>query len=482
MTPLETLPARIPLVDAFTRTKPKTVDLLNDWQYLERSIHRILAGWGRRLPGWHDKSALHRHLWEQSEVVNRLRLRVKEFPGGKPDAAVSARLEELANAVLLAPTLDDALEGVHGLLGKALVAAYVDYATRAHPIHDAPTLAMLHEINQIKAGQWLWFREYRRRHPHTTDTAYAERVRTLISGLHDLQQAQLATSPEARPAGVGTDFTLPKFSAREFPTKPKHDFMPYVRADFTTNLESRRLFWAYAYMLEKNLPDDQLPWLYYGHEMPWDWHADVSRHLWDESRHGDSGYSRLLDFGISIEEVGYPSYNNDDQIKVLDQIAGGKKTTEFADYINEMSDIPEEPMTPKELYEAVFFIGMIAENGHFIVKNEAYKDFQEGKDMESAEMMLFDIIDETTHVQYAHRWLPLLAEKAGIKHDDYRQRASKIRAEYESGEKEKVATLQLSRDPGDPAYAFYQDLLTRIRRVAPLANANSCPERSPKPM
>ena len=96
--PTQTLPpVRRTLVDAATRTKPHTVDLLNDWQYLERSVHRILAGWGRRLPGWDDKSALHRQVWEQSEVVRRLRERVREFPGGKPDAPVSAGLEAIAS-------------------------------------------------------------------------------------------------------------------------------------------------------------------------------------------------------------------------------------------------------------------------------------------------------------------------------------------------------------------------------------------------
>ncbi len=474
--------ARRPLVDETTRTKPKTVDLLNDWQYWEQSVHRILAGWGRHVAGWEDKSALHRHVWEQAQVVNRLRARIAEFPGGKPDAPVSARLEELANAVLLAPSLEDAMDGVHLLLGKALAGAYVDYSSRAHPVHDAPTLTMLHEINRTKADQWLWFRDYRRRRPHTTDVAYAERVRGLIGGLGGFLEAQPLTIPAARAAGVGTNFRLPKFSAREFSTKPRHEFMPYVRADFQSSIEARRLFWAYAYMLEKNLPDDQLPWLYWGHFMPWDWHSDVSRHLWDESRHGDSGYSRLMDFGISIDEVGFPSYNNEDQIKELDKIAAGKKTSDYADYVIQLAETSAEPMTPKDIYEAVFFIGMVAENGHFIVKNEAYKDFQEGKDMESAEMMLFDIIDETTHVQYAHRWLPLLAEHAGIANDDYRKRAAKIRAEYEQGELDKISAMTLSRDPSDPSFAFYENLLGRIRAVAPLANAETCPERSPKPM
>lgn len=474
--------ARRTLVDASTRTKPRTVDLLNDWQYLERSVHRILAGWGRRLPGWDDKSALHRQVWEQSEVVRRLRGRVREFPGGKPDAPVSARLESLANAVLLAPGLEDALDGLHQLLGQSLVSTYVDYATSAHPVHDAPTVAMLHEINRVKAAQWLWYRDYRRRHPHVTSPDYAARITAMIADLGAFREAVPVEGTAARPAGVGTGFRLPKFSARDLPTAPRHDFMPYVRADFRTRLEARRLFWAYGYMLEKNLPDDQLTWIFDGHFMPWDWHADVSRHLWDESRHGDSGASRFRDFGIALEEVGFPSYNHDDKIRVLDQTAAGRPTGDMADFVADLCDLPADPMTPKDLYEAVFFIGMVAENGHFIVKNEAYRDFQEGKDLESAEMMLFDIIDETTHVQYAHRWLPVLAAHAGIPHEGYRERAARIRAEYERGEREKVAALSLSRDSADPAFAFYEDLLARIRRVAPLENADTCPARSPKPM
>jgi hypothetical protein len=482
--PQSTSPRRHVLVDANTRQRPKIVDLLNDWQYLERTAHRLTAAWGRHMAEWDGKSALHRHIWDHAESVRRLRERVREFPGGKPDAPVSRQLEEVANALLFAPSFDDALDGIYLLLLKPLVAAYVDHANHANPIHDAPTMAVLHEINQARSQQWLWFRDYRRRHRHTTDAAYRERVEAAISACGDFLRPEPADPKNpAKLCGVGSDFTLPKFSARTFSTRPKQDFVPFMRADFRHNLEARRLFWAYAYMLEKNLPDDQMAWIYYGHDMPWDWHHDVSRHLWDESRHGDSGYSRLQDFGISADEVGFPSYNNDEKSAAIQAaIEGGEKrlTKEFEDEITVGAAMV--PMTPKDLYEAVFFIGMIAENGHFIVKNEAYKDFQQGQDFESAEMMLFDIIDETTHVQYAHRWLPQLAERAGLSNDGYRERAVKMRAECETRESDALKELELDRSPENPAYAFYQDLLARIRRSYPLANAENCPPRSAKPM
>jgi hypothetical protein len=468
------------LVDAQSKLKPKTVDLLNDWQYLERTAHRLLAAWGRRMADWDGKSALHRHIWDQAECVRRLRERVAQFPGGKPDAPVSLRLQKLADALLHAPSFNDALDGIYLLLLKPLVAAYVDYTGKASGIHDAPTIAVLHEINQIKSQQWLWYRDYRRKFPHQTDAAYRARVEAEITACGEFRAALPVTSGErAQLCGVGQKFDLPKFIARDFPITPKHDFIPYVRADFRTSLEARRLFWAYAYMREKNLPDDQLLWLYYGHDLPWDWHHDVSRHLWDESRHGDSGYSRLKDFGITIDEVGYGSYCHGEYDAA---VAAAPKHLDAEGLRRHLDAIPYEPLTPTALYEQCFFIGMVAENGHFIVKNEAYQDFKDGQDYESAEMMLFDIIDETAHVQYAHRWLPLLAEKAGIDNSDYRERAAKKRAECENRETGSIAELQLDRSPTNPAYAFYQDMLARIRAAAPLTNADSCPVRSAKPM
>jgi hypothetical protein len=125
---------------------------------------------------------------------------------------------------------------------------------------------------------------------------------------------------------------------------------------------------------------------------------------------------------------------------------------------------------------------MIAETGHFNVKNEAYEDFKAGGDLESAEMMLFDIIDESTHVQYAHRWLPLLAEHAGTDNSNYRERAVEDRARIQREHDERIATIQLEHDTSDPSYAHYQHLLQVMREKQPLSNAQTCPPRSPLPM
>ncbi len=486
------------LVDVGSRQKPRTVDQLNDWQYIEASIMRLICAWGRDVAEWNDKSVIHRHVWDQAECVRRLRDRVGQFPGGKADSPVSERLERLVNTVLLAPSANDALDGIYEILTKALVGAYADYSSRVHPVHDAPTIAILHEINQIKSQEWLWYRDYRRRHPHATDAAYRARVEAALADCGRLgAPLPVEEGKEAVPAGVRTDFRLSKFSARTFSSKsfrlsagdkrPTYSFMDYVHTDFSTSVEARRLFWAVGYMMEKNIPDIQLQWIYDGHYMPWQWHHDVARHLWDESRHGDSGCSRLQDFGIQLEEIGFPGYDQGDRDELIYAYAKEKGVSIEEAYSRQMDILAPyraAPMSKADIYEAVFNIGMIAETGYFTAKHESYADFRDGRDLESAEMMLFDIIDETAHVQYAHNWLPLLAKHAGIDGSNYRERAVKVREDYQAKANERVeeCARALRRVPGDPLFDQYQGYLERFRSKLPLENAATCPPRSPRPM
>src|SRR4029453_5339492 len=73
--------ARAVLVEATSGGKPTTVALLSDWEYMERALQRLIAGWGRYIAEWEDKVVVHRQIWEQAECVRRLRERLTQFPG-----------------------------------------------------------------------------------------------------------------------------------------------------------------------------------------------------------------------------------------------------------------------------------------------------------------------------------------------------------------------------------------------------------------
>jgi len=477
--------SRLVEVSATSGRKPRSVERLRDWEYLERQTHRILCGWGRYFHAWPDIITAHRQVWDAAECVRRLRERLAQFPGNESnlDQHIARRLEDLANTVLDAPSHDDAIDGLFGLLGRALSLSYANYASAAHPIHDAPTLALINEVMTIREGYRLWLREYRRKRPHTTDAAYEQRVCAALAACGDLIDPLPPTTDDpAQPVGLRIDFKLPTFAAKPVGAEPGPGFVKYIDRDFTTRVEARRLFWAFGYMREINLAMDQLMWLWDTPYMPWAFCHDISRHLWDESRHGDSGYSRLLDFGITIPDIGLGSYLGDEpwgkrnrpplRPHAAAEVDGAHPATGAAD-----------PRTPAEMYEKMFNIGMIAETGHFPVKREAYDDFKAGGDLESAEMMLFDIIDEQTHVQYAHRWLPVLAEHAGIEHDGYKERAAQTRKELSKKRLTAMADAEaLSDDPNDPGYAKYVELIEQMRAVLPLSNAADRTPRTMLPM
>ena len=86
-------PGRRLLVTPESKQKPTIVDLLNDWQYLEKATHRLICAWGRGIAPWFDKSIIHRHIWDQAEVVRRLREGYEFF------STLSQRKKDAAAAV-----------------------------------------------------------------------------------------------------------------------------------------------------------------------------------------------------------------------------------------------------------------------------------------------------------------------------------------------------------------------------------------------
>ncbi|HAI10568.1 MAG TPA: hypothetical protein DCM28_02615 [Phycisphaerales bacterium] len=457
-------------IDRHSGKIPHSVQKLCELCYLEHSIHRMLCGWGNQFYAWDDKVAVCSHVWDQACIVESLRNRISQFPGVTADQPVSAELESLVNTVLCAADFEDAIDGIYQIVNTVLVNRYLDFIEQVSAIHDAPTHQIIRQIVATKDLQRRWRSEYRQRVAHTTDSGYLKRISEHFEKVEYLKQPTIFDKQKtAAPLGVNTTFR--PLAARIDPTwqtRSEHDVLDWIAVDFANQIEARQLFWPIGYMRELGLAMSQLHWIYDSPDMPWAFHFDESRHLWDESRHGDSGYTRMKELGITINEVGF-THSRD--------LLGNRETNCDGKTV--------KPILPTDLYESLFFIGMIAETGHFKVKREAYADFRDGGDLASAEMMLYDIIDETMHVQYAHQWLPALAKRAALDHTGYEQRASQIRKQKQLEADNRVATLKQKQKPNhesDPTYQLYMTLRDRVRSSCPLSNAASCPIRSAKPM
>lgn len=444
--------------------------LLNIWQYAEYSVLRTIAGWGRSAGDWEDKLAVCYHVWLQAEIVDRLRRRAAQFPGRNPaDAPVHGIYEIVCNTFFLAPTWMDAMAGLQEIVNPALRKTYTDYLSRSHPVHDLPTHDILRELLQMKLQQAEWYDEFRQRTGHRMDEDYAHRVREQLSSIDNFNRVIPAAEPYAEPCGKNTGFRMPITPGRVKDWDAAPEIMPLIEMDWNTSVETRRLYFMIGYFREMGVAEDQLRWIFYADFMPWEFIHAECRHMWDESRHGNSGLCRLRDFGLDIKDVGYNSYNK-----------FGEGTL--------------DPMTPADVYQAFYNVTQIAETGYFKTKGHCFEDFAAGGDQASAEMMQFDIIDETAHTEYGRLWLNVMMERAGIE-EDYRKRGQADRQAAQRGADARVqgyrecaASTQPTDDPAcakvlDPrAREHYQRLLATLREQCPLTNAAMAPWRPNLPM
>jgi len=465
---------------------PDAYRLLSGWCYLEHSLLRMWAGWGRSAGDWQDKLAVCYHTWLQAETTQLMRRRLAMFPGGKADQPVARPYEDLANAVLLAPDFTQAAAGINHL-NEQLAAAYRQYFATTHPVHDRPTFDLIHDVLTRKQRMAAWYADYLHRYPHRLAPRYQSRIDQAMAGvgspLTPLEPVNKRDA-HARPCGKHTGFLLPAAPGRVRDWDQAPDIMPLLQLNWSRSVEARRLFFCIGYMWEMGVAEKQLAWIYYADFMPFDYVYAEARHMWDESRHGNSGLSRLRDFGLDIGDIGYSSYGASDPG-------------------------PMDPMTPQDVYQAFYNVTQIAETGYFETKRYCFEDFRDGMDDGSAEMMQFDIIDETEHVQYGRDWLEKMAAASGI-NDDYRKRGAVDRAAAQARSDERAAQLRAiatgksptaptATDLADPSYnpmstakadgvldpdatRHYDFLISRLRDRQPLRNADNAPVRPNLPM
>ena len=466
-------------------------DLLAQWQYVEYSAMRVLCGWGRDARKWDDKLAMCYGTYLQSQNTDKLRGRLEMFPGN-PDAPVHGDFERALGTLFEAPSFDQVMAALHELVYPALDGAYESYIASSNPVHDAPTHKMLREILADRQEQMQWYRGFQAREGLDLDADFADKVRAGIESVGSFHKPIPAAEPFARPAGKHTDYHMNAAPGLVPGGDKAPNIMPFLELDWSGSVEARRLYFMIGYLWEMGVAEQQLRWLFYADFMPWEFLRDEARHMWDESRHGNSGKTRLESLGLTVQDVGYTSYGA--------ALGSGKMA----------------PMTPRDVYEAFYSVTQIAETGYFKTKGYCFEDFRDGGDAASAEMMQFDIIDETSHTEYGRLWLEEMMRRAGVE-EDYRARATNerhaafdkagakvqlYRRFLESGELPQSAGEQGAGErgasvvPGDSdsladfcrtlqdeaARAHYEHLLEVVRAQCPLSNASTAPVRPHLPM
>ncbi|MFC5406249.1 DUF455 family protein [Cohnella soli] len=354
----------------------------------QKELIPLAGAWLAKLPNVEAKYLTARHLYQWAAHVQAIRQRLKELPGGKPNAALHPALADVAEEMLFAQGEEAFLGAMYGTLLPAIRDGYALYMDDRHELPDRPTFALLKQIaleleEQIRYGQMY----LERRQANTErDSDWAAHVRALLEAAGGIL-AEDATGT----IGSLRRFAGANYAFSERPHRPEGAHLTnvfpidgYEGSLLGGELLLERVALAIWLYNEMDAVEILGSVLYEVKGMPWEFYYDVARHTWDEARHSEFG-NRLLDlFGFRPEEF----------------------ETTFGAYSATMA------LAPHERYLAITHI---YEPGSFQIKPGFLERLAAETDRTDLvlELLKFDLADETTHVKYGHKWAQDLLRQAG---------------------------------------------------------------------
>ncbi len=351
----------------------------------QTELARIHAGFVPGLSQWSHRKEMPALVFRSLRRVQDLRQRGRELGVSFQDMHFSQRVagRALLDALCEAATSADLLQGGVVVVHRALIAAIEGYLKRNDTVYDLPSVALLEADRDELAAQVRWaevaLAAIADRSGPGPNAAWVERIQGFTITLGDELCRHPARGGEALKIGrrLGSlplaDAALPEgFRHLEFGPDPLPRENEYP---------DRERYHAVNFLQEVQAADSCASMLFEAPDMPWDFYFDLSRHLWDESRHAMFGERKLAELGTSAA-------------------AAGLSTKAYA---------MRQTLGPLDRYAAL----TTQEADAFPGKHLGLKDAIAHRDATSAMAWSYDIADETQHVRFGAKWLPVLIEKTG---------------------------------------------------------------------
>jgi uncharacterized ferritin-like protein (DUF455 family) len=141
------------------------------------------------------------------------------------------------------------------------------------------------------------------------------------------------------------------------------------------------MYHAHNFLMELQAAESCASLLFEAPDMPWEFYFDVARHMWDEMRHCQFGELKLAALGVDIADAG----------------------------ISNTAYVMRQTLDPIDRYTAL----TTQEADAFPGKHLGLKTAIENGDDILARAWSYDIADETQHVRYGHKWIPVMIEITG---------------------------------------------------------------------
>jgi hypothetical protein len=284
----------------------QTARLVARYHYIEAQLMRVMAGKLASLPEWEVKCLVGLHLWHDSLHAHDFLARLVDLRWPRK-APLNPGAATLALMALLdeAPDSPALLSGIYGVIKPALAAAYADHIAAAAPVADEPTCyllrrALAEEREHVQAGRAL-LDTLEDADPGAT-AAWKQRFRGALAAIGslttpgDVEREAVhsfegqAIQPAPGVAARDRRFTIELNGFSQVPSDPKEAARFMAHRDADNEMHA-------AELLGRSL---------YEHpEMPWEYHVDMARQLWDEVRHAVL-YQKYLE-GLGGRLGDYPS-------------------------------------------------------------------------------------------------------------------------------------------------------------------------------
>ncbi|SDS47390.1 hypothetical protein [Opitutus sp. GAS368] len=382
--------------------------LLNRYRFVEQEGMRILAGWLPRTETFELKCELGRTIWEYSQHVNALYLRLREIQSPAFQTPDDAALVTLMREALHAPDEFALAAGLYRVITPSLIRALESHETATFPNSDQPSVHVItHALLDLRAqsarAEALLAPVAPAGREQAATRAWENYLRQLLAAAGGISGREPRPSATPRAPKARTEFVAPREAGRDarFTQRqadpgvmpPEEDYRGHTVEEFE------------RYSTEMLAAETVALVMFSVPRMPWEFQYDTARHLYDEVRHCLMGYEWMRAHGM--DPFASPQY-----LHIY------KWRSQF----------------PPVMQYCLLTMGN--EVHAFPYRHRRVKAHEESGDRLSEQFVRYDIADETQHVRFGRRWLPELLKHVGEKRslEEYTTGVLKVWEEqYRSG-------------------------------------------------
>ena len=361
--------------------------LLNNYRFVEHEGLRLLAGWLPRAATFELKCEMGRTLWEYSQHVNALYLRLREIQSPAFQLPSDPALVRVMRELVHAPDEFGFLLALFREINPSLIRALESHEKATFPNSDQPSVHVISHALLDLRGQMARVEPLLRAAERAGKITAAARqwqryIARLLAAAGGVSGREKRTAAPAAAPAVRCEFKMPREAARD-------DRFTNLLADQVA-MPNEELYDAHTieeferYSTEMLAAETVAFVLYSVEGMPWEFQYDSARHLYDEVRHCLMGYEWMHAHGMNPF-----------------------KSPQYVHIYKWRSQFP-----PVMQY---CMLTMGNEEHAFPYRHRRVEAHQQAGDKLSEQFVRYDIADETQHVRFGRRWLPELLKHVGEK-------------------------------------------------------------------